>query len=60
MKDIKLFGANWCSFCNSTKKWLQENKLDFQFIDVDIPGNSDKMKEYVPDNETIPVVVLNG
>lgn len=60
MKEIKLFGATWCNFCNATKKWLQENNFDYQFIDVDIPGNREEMKKYVPDNETIPVVVIDG
>lgn len=60
MKEVQLFGADWCPFCVSLRKWLDKQAVNYQHFDVDEPGVRDKMKEYVPDNETIPVLVVDG
>lgn len=60
MKDVEVYGASWCAFCVSVKQWLSKNNIDFAEHDVDKPGVRDEMKKIVPDNETIPVVVIGG
>jgi len=60
MKDVQLYGADWCPYCVALKRWLDKNAVKYQHFDVDEPGIRDKMKEYVPDNETIPVLVVEG
>lgn len=60
MSEILLFGASWCAFCQSTKKWFDEHNLAYTYKDVDQDGVRDEMKTYVPDNETIPVVLIDG
>ena len=32
---IKLYGANWCPDCQRAKSYLQDNSINFQFIEVD-------------------------
>jgi thioredoxin reductase (NADPH) len=41
---IKLFGADWCPDCRRAKRFLQDNQLNFQFIDVD---DKEESAEYV-------------
>lgn len=60
MKEVLLFGASWCSYCKATKRWLDENEVAYTYFDADEAGVRDKMKSFVPDNETIPVVVIDG
>lgn len=60
MKKVILFGASWCSFCVGTKQWLDGHKIDYEYKDADLPGVREEMKTYVQDNETIPVVVIEG
>ena len=55
---VKIFGAEWCPFCVSTKNWLEKQGVEFEYVDVDQPGKRDEMKKVVPDNETIPVVQI--
>ena len=59
-KSVILFGAKWCPFCQSAKMWLDSNKVVYEYKDADENGVRDEMKTYVPDNETIPVVVIDG
>lgn len=55
---VKIYGADWCPFCVSTKNWLEKHNVEFEYVDVDEPGKRDEMKKVVPDNETIPVVQI--
>lgn len=32
---IRIYGANWCPDCQRTKTYLQDNGINFQFIEVD-------------------------
>jgi len=57
---VVLYGAEWCPFCQAAKLWLETNKIDFDYRDADVEGVRDEMKKFVPDNETIPVVVIDG
>jgi len=59
-KSVVLFGAEWCPFCVAVKTWLEKNNVSFEYKDADSDGVRDEMKKYVPDNETIPVVVVDG
>lgn len=56
---ILLFGAEWCSYCKATKEWLDDHAIRYEYRDTDMSGVRDEMKTYVPDNETIPVVVID-
>lgn len=60
MAKVVLYGAEWCPFCQSAKSWLERNKVDFEYRDADVEGVREEMKTFVPDNETIPVVVIDG
>lgn len=36
MKEIILYGADWCPDCRRAKTFLSENNVDYTFIDVDL------------------------
>jgi thioredoxin reductase (NADPH) len=60
MKSVTLYGASWCPFCQSMKSWLDAHKVGYTYKDADHVGVRDEMKTFVPGNETIPVVVIDG
>lgn len=60
MKKVLLFGAEWCSYCRATKQWLDAQSISYEYKDVDEDGIREAMKKFVPNNETIPVVVIDG
>ncbi|MFX0181904.1 MAG: FAD-dependent oxidoreductase, partial [Candidatus Hodarchaeota archaeon] len=35
---INVYGANWCSDCRRTKKYLGEQRLHYNWFDIEIPG----------------------
>ena len=35
-KDVKIFSLSTCSHCKSTKKYLSECTIKYEFIDVDL------------------------
>jgi thioredoxin reductase (NADPH) len=59
-KSVQLYGASWCPFCTAAKSWLEKNSISFEYKDADLDGVRDEMKKFAPDNETIPVVVIDG
>lgn len=32
---LKLFSASWCTYCTPVKKYIEENNLDVEIINVD-------------------------
>jgi len=35
MDKIKVFGTTWCSDCHRTKKFLDQNNIQYDWTDVD-------------------------
>ncbi len=37
MSDPKIiiYGAEWCAFCHTAKRYLDDKKIDYAYIDVD-------------------------
>ena len=60
MSAIRVYSADWCPFCVSLKRWLDKNGVNSEYVNVDEPGSREAMKQVVPDNETIPVLEVNG
>lgn len=36
---IKLYGASWCKPCKETKSFLDDNKVEYTYVDVDEKEN---------------------
>lgn len=53
MKAI-LFTADWCTFCNRLKPHIKQH--DIEYLDVDVPENMAKLKEF--GLQTIPTLVV--
>ena len=60
--EIKVYGAEWCPFCVKEKKFLEEKKVKFTYIDV---SDDEETAKYIM-NKTkqtgIPVteIIENG
>ena len=33
---LKVYGAQWCTFCKKAKDFLETNHIEFEFVDIDI------------------------
>lgn len=61
MKDIILYGADWCPDCQRAKSYLQENNIDYKFIDVDLDKTATEKVEKINNGKRIiPTVIINN
>ena len=56
IKEIKVYGAEWCAYCNSAKTLLEEKGVEFTYIDIDkVPKD-----EIISSFKSIPQVYMNN
>lgn len=61
MNTIELYGADWCPDCRRAKSFLNENNIEYKFIDVDLDEEATKKVEEINNGKRIiPTVILNG
>lgn len=62
---IKCFTISTCVWCKKTKKWLKDNKYEYEYIDVDLLEGDEKTdieKEVKNYNNKLsfPTVIIDG
>ena len=54
-----MYGAEWCGDCRRSKRFLDENKVGYNYIDVEADASaSDKVIEINGGMRSIPVIVF--
>ena len=57
--EIVMYGAEWCGDCRRSKRFLDENKVGYNYIDVEADASaSDKVIEINGGMRSIPVIVF--
>jgi len=41
---VFLYALSTCFYCQRTKKWLKENNVEFDYVDVDLQEGEEKQK----------------
>lgn len=59
MTELRVYGAQWCSFCKKTKDFLETKGVDFTFVDIDQEVEQSKLLLY-KNLKTIPQVFKGG
>lgn len=60
---IKIYTLSTCSHCKATKKFLNENRIAFDFVDVDLLQGEDRQKmleevmQFNP-NRSFPTIII--
>ena len=58
-KNIAVFGADYCKYCNSAKELLKKNNIDYQYVDLDLyDDNLKKTLKEENNYKTIPIIFL--
>ncbi len=61
MNEIIFYGADWCPDCQRAKKYLKENNIEFNFVDVDLNSDATKLVETINKGKRIiPTLIING
>ena len=61
MNSITFYGADWCPDCRRAKKYLQENNINYDFVDVDLDQQATQLVESINKGKRIiPTLLING
>ena len=60
MIPIKLYGADWCPDCLRAKSFLKDNKIAFEFIDVDLDKGATTLVETINKGKRIIPTIFVG
>jgi len=61
MNEIFLYGADWCPDCRRAKAYLNDNNMDFTFIDVDLDKDATAKVEAINNGKRIiPTIIINN
>jgi thioredoxin reductase (NADPH) len=61
MSEIILYGAEWCPYCQSLKKFLEAEQIKFNYQDVDTSDDvKNQMLSLTDQNFLIPTIVIDG
>src|SRR5258708_14316324 len=56
---IKLYGTNWCSDCKRSKKFLGEQRIHYEFINIEEDSTGQAFGQKVQNGGlTIPTIVF--
>ena len=60
MSDITMYGAEWCGDCRRSKRFLDSNNVNYNYIDVEADVSaSDKVIEINGGQRSIPVIIFS-
>jgi len=59
MAKITMYGAEWCGDCRRSKKFLDSNNVEYNYIDVEADETaSEKVIEINGGQRSIPVIIF--
>jgi len=59
MAAVTMYGADWCGDCRRSKRFMEENNVAFNYIDVEADLTAaDKVVEINGGAKSIPVIVF--
>jgi len=59
MAKITMYGAEWCGDCRRSKKFLDSNNVEYNYIDVEADESaSEKVIEINGGQRSIPVIIF--
>ena len=54
-----MYGADWCGDCRRSKRFLDDNKVSYNYVDVEVDlSAADKVIEINGGAKSIPVIVF--
>lgn len=56
---IKVYGTMWCPNCTAAKQFLQDQRIDYEWIDIDAdPGAAARVEEINNGMRSVPTIIL--
>lgn len=60
MNNITVYGAEWCGFCHMARRYLDDKKISYTYIDVDKDPAKGMEAVEKSGQRGIPVLEVNG
>lgn len=60
MKDIKVYGAEWCPDCVRANQFLEKNNVPFEKVDVAEGDNAKIVQDINNGKRIIPTIIIDG
>ena len=60
MKEIKVYGADWCPDCVRANKYQKDNNVAFEKIDVAEGDNAKIVQDINNGKRIIPTIIIDG
>jgi mycoredoxin len=58
-EKIKMYGADWCGDCRRSKRFLDENQVSYEYVDVEADASAaEKVIEINGGMRSIPVILF--
>jgi glutaredoxin len=58
---VEIYGASWCTFCESAKKLCESNAVEYDYIDIDDTANMRSLEERVGSKvRSVPQIFKDG
>lgn len=58
-KQIVIYGTRWCGDTRRTCRFLDENQIDYQFIDIDEDNKAEtKVREMNSGDRSVPTILF--
>jgi glutaredoxin len=59
MKNIVIYGADWCADCKRSKEFLASQSIDFEYINIEeVEGASDEVAKLNDGLKRIPTILF--
>lgn len=59
-KQVLVYGADWCGDCKASKAFLDKKGVDYEYFDVEMDENKQKMLEITNGSKIIPAILIDG
>lgn len=58
-KKIKFYGADWCPDCTRSKAFLDEQKVEYEYINIEkVPGAAEEVEKINNGYQSIPTIIF--
>ncbi len=60
IKNIKIYTTNWCVYCVLAKRYLDENGIAYEEINIEKEGISREEMMKLTKGYSVPQIIING
>lgn len=60
MKNLKLFYMERCPFCNKVKKYIEDNDINIEMVDIYVDSKNEEELIRLGGKDQVPMLLIDG